>query len=181
MLGLMAWLLATRASVWPSGAALATWSEPSMPAAPPLLSMFTGWPQAAVNLAPIKRAARSIAPPGVAGTTIVSGLLGKACANARDANPPTAPRAARASSGLRCIDGLLFRSAHERRALGIELPVRDQALHRHGVLARAEAMLAVELVRLLDLAHVELDAQAWFLRHLHVAADDAQRLLREAL
>src|SRR5262245_66451708 len=83
MLGLMAWLLATRASVWPSGAALATWSEPSMPAAPPLLSMFTGWLHAAVNLAPIRRAAKSIAPPGVAGTTIVSGLLGKFCAKAR--------------------------------------------------------------------------------------------------
>ena len=54
-----------------------------MPAAPPTFSMFTGWPQAAVSLAPIRRAARSIAPPGVAGTMIVIGLLGKAaCAKA---------------------------------------------------------------------------------------------------
>src|SRR5438552_2083678 len=68
-------------------------------------------------------------------------------------------------------------STIEGRPLGIELPAGNERLHRHGVVARAQAVLLVELVGLLDLDHVELDPQARLLRHLHVAADDLQRLL----
>jgi len=77
MLGLMAWLLATRASMWPSGAALATASVPMMPVAPGLLSMTTAWPQASVSFCPTRRAVMSMAPPGDAGMTMVIDFFGK--------------------------------------------------------------------------------------------------------
>src|SRR5438552_16312590 len=57
-------------------------------------------------------------------------------------------------------------SAHQARSLRIEGPVRHQVLHRERVVARAEAVLPVELMRLLDLGHVQLDPQARRLRHL---------------
>jgi hypothetical protein len=76
MLGWIAWLLATSTSMWPSGGLLATRSVPMMPVAPARLSMTTGWPQASVSFWPMRRAARSIAPPGEAGTTMVICLLG---------------------------------------------------------------------------------------------------------
>src|SRR3989337_1862627 len=49
-------------------------------------------------------------------------------------------------------------SAVECRALRVEGPARDKILHGDGIVTRAEAVLPVELVRLLHLGHVELDA-----------------------
>lgn len=63
--------------------------------------------------------------------------------------------------------------------LWIEGPARDQVLHL-GV-ARAEAVLLVEQMSLLDLGHVELHAEAGLPRHFYQAALDLQRLLGEAL
>jgi hypothetical protein len=60
------------------GRALATNSVPMTPVAPALLSMVTGWPQLSVIFWPMRRASRSMAPPGEAGTTMVMGLVGKA-------------------------------------------------------------------------------------------------------
>ena len=77
MLGLMAWLLATSASVWPSGWARDTTSVPMIPVAPGLLSTTTGCPQAAVSFSPTRRATKSIAPPGEAGMMMVMVFRGK--------------------------------------------------------------------------------------------------------
>ena len=60
-------------------------------------------------------------------------------------------------------------SAVEGRPLGVEGPAGDQVLHRDRVVARPEPVLLVELVRLLDLDHVECDAQARRLRYLNEA------------
>jgi len=43
---------------------------------------------------------------------------------------------------------------------GSKRQFRDQVLHRDRVVARAEAVLLIERMRLLDLDHVELDAEA---------------------
>ena len=64
------------ASVWPS-VALAAMSTPSMPPAPGLFSITTGWPQRAASLSPISRAIRSSELPGPVGTTIFTGLFGQ--------------------------------------------------------------------------------------------------------
>ena len=48
--GLIAWLLATSASMWPSGAAVATACVPMVPVAPALLSITTGLPQSLRHL-----------------------------------------------------------------------------------------------------------------------------------
>ena len=74
--------LDTSSSVWPSGSARATSSPATTPPAPGLLSTTTGWPRAAAIFWPTVRAVRSAAPPGALGTTIRSGLAGKACARA---------------------------------------------------------------------------------------------------
>jgi hypothetical protein len=72
----MAWLLATSASVCPSGTARATNSVPIAPVAPALFSMMTDLLHTSVIFCPLSRATRSMAPPGEAGTTIVMDLLG---------------------------------------------------------------------------------------------------------
>src|SRR5678816_177339 len=69
-------------------------------------------------------------------------------------------------------------SAVEGRTLRIEGPAGNQELHRAGVVARAQAVTQVELMRLLDLRHVELDAEAGPGRHRHQAAFDLERLAR---
>src|SRR5437870_2588269 len=58
-------------------------------------------------------------------------------------------------------------SAHEAGTLVVELPARDQVLHGRRIVARPERFLLVQPVVLLDLRHVDLDAQAWLLRHCH--------------
>src|SRR5678815_5014782 len=69
----------------------------------------------------------------------------------------------------------------ERGPLGVEGPAGNQVLHRRRVVAGAEAVLEVEPVRLLDLGHVELDAEARTLRNLDESAPDLQRLGRQPL
>ena len=64
-------------SVWPS-VALATASMPSMPPAPGLFSMTTGWPQREASLSLMARTIRSSELPGPVGTTIFTGRLGQA-------------------------------------------------------------------------------------------------------
>ena len=51
-------------SVWPSGAAFAAISEPTMPLAPGRVSTMTCWPQASVNFCPIRRPTMSGPEPG---------------------------------------------------------------------------------------------------------------------
>src|SRR5438105_2916859 len=72
-------------------------------------------------------------------------------------------------------------SAVERGALRIECPAWNQVLHRHRVIARAQAVLQVEMVRSFDLDHVELDTEAGLLGHRHETPLDLQRLLGQAL
>src|SRR5262245_44298435 len=72
-------------------------------------------------------------------------------------------------------------SAHQARPLVVERPTRDEELHRGRVVARAEAMLLVELVRRRDPRHVDLDAEAGRIRHPDQSAGDAQRLLGQPL
>src|SRR5207253_285506 len=71
-------------------------------------------------------------------------------------------------------------STHEGRALVVERPARDEVLHRGRVVARAERLLLIEAVVLLDLTHVDLDAETGLLRHGDLTAGDLQRLARQA-
>ena len=63
-------------SVEPSGAAFATSRVPTSVPAPGLLSTITGTPSASANATAMRRACRSVPPPGVNGTTMRMGLLG---------------------------------------------------------------------------------------------------------
>src|SRR3712207_4299965 len=72
-------------------------------------------------------------------------------------------------------------STHQGGALAVEGPARDQVLHRRRVIARAERLGLVECVRLLDLRHVQLHAEAGPVGDGHLAAGDARRLLRQPL
>src|SRR4051794_3186993 len=126
-----------------------------MPAAPPLFSTTTVWPHLAPSFCATMRAPVSVPPPGGKGTTRVTARFGYVpCANT------AAVAASSAAAVRRLFMAGLGLSAVERRALRVEGPVGVQVLHRRRVVARTEAVLQVELVRLLDLDHVELDAEA---------------------
>ena len=75
--GLVARVIPLINKVWPSGADLATKSVPILVAAPGLYSTTTGLPKLSCNLLAMARAKISEVPPGVAGTMILMGLLGK--------------------------------------------------------------------------------------------------------
>ncbi|MNT64360.1 hypothetical protein D3C72_2022530 [compost metagenome] len=53
---------------------------PMLPPAPARLSTMTDWPSSVVSAWPMMRARMSVVPPAAKGTTMVTGLLGKACA-----------------------------------------------------------------------------------------------------
>src|SRR6185295_2210107 len=74
-------------SVYPSGAARTTRPTPMVPPAPVVLSTTTVWPIALVMRAAMMRAIVSVGPPAENGTTIVTGLAGKPCAEAASAIP----------------------------------------------------------------------------------------------
>ena len=75
--GATTWALLWIRIVWPSGAAFATASAPTKPAAPPgRFSMTTGWPSAAPAPSASTRATRSVVPPGAKGTTPRTGRSG---------------------------------------------------------------------------------------------------------
>ena len=63
-------------SVYPSGAAFATRSDPMLPPAPPRLSITNGFPSSSCRPFAIGRAAISDGPPGGQGTIIVTDLDG---------------------------------------------------------------------------------------------------------
>ncbi|MDT4823992.1 hypothetical protein FQZ97_572330 [compost metagenome] len=67
---------AASSSVWPSGAALATYSDAIMVPAPGLFSTSTGWPRRLCSRSASRRDMMSAAPPGENGTTSVTGLVG---------------------------------------------------------------------------------------------------------
>ena len=84
-MGLVAKVIPLINKVCPSGADLATKSVPMLVAAPGLYSTTTGLPKLSCNLFAMARAKMSEVPPGVAGTMILIGLLGKgACAQASE-------------------------------------------------------------------------------------------------
>src|SRR5437773_9868528 len=65
--------------VLPSGADFATYSAPMIWFAPGLFSTMMGWPRSSERRAPILREGASVAPPGEAGTTLLTGREGKCC------------------------------------------------------------------------------------------------------
>ena len=67
---------ATISSEWPSGAALATASVPTMPLAPARLSTITVWPSAFSSCGCSSRAVVSLSPPGANGTMMRTVWLG---------------------------------------------------------------------------------------------------------
>ena len=69
----------------------------------------------------------------------------------------------------------------QRRPLAVEFPIRNQKLHRRGVVTRAIAEAFVALVRLLDLRHVDLDTEAGPLGNGDEPAHDPERLFRQTL
>ena len=91
--------------------------------------------------------------------------------------------------------GIPIDLAHQTRPLVIELPARNQILHGHAVIPRAQSHAFVQLMGLGQLIHVQFDAQPSLLWHLHAAAapgeitaidthwiwQDGQRLTKEPL
>src|ERR1700755_1521912 len=65
---------------------------------------------------------------------------------------------------------------HHARPLRIETPARNQELHRRRIIARAEPMLLVEVVRPLDFRHVDLDAETGPLGHRDLSSHDPKWL-----
>src|SRR5690242_7072953 len=75
-------LTVAMASVYPSGAARATWLVPSAPLAPPTFSTTTGCPSSRRIGSDTSRAMMSVLPPGVNGTTTLMECVGYDCAKA---------------------------------------------------------------------------------------------------
>src|SRR5690242_9087735 len=72
-------------------------------------------------------------------------------------------------------------SAYQARTLVVELPARNQELHGGGVVPRASSNRFVELIGLLHLRHIELNAEAAFFRYFQFAVLDAEWLFGEPL
>src|SRR5450830_1520185 len=70
---------------------------------------------------------------------------------------------------------------HEAGFFIVELPARNQVLHGDGVVPRTESLGLVQRVGGHDLLHVDLDAEARRRWHVDHAADDLERIAREAL
>src|ERR1700704_4494839 len=92
-------------SLSPSRSALETYSAPILPAAPARFSTITGWPHLRDSFSPMMRGMTSALPPAGKGTTILTALLGYACACRAGGNPHSAAASSRAIRGL--IDVLL--------------------------------------------------------------------------
>src|SRR3977135_3632812 len=92
-------------SVFPSGRALKPAPAPMLAAAPARFSTITGWPHLRDSFSPMMRGMTSALPPAGKGTTILTALLGYACACRAGANPHSAAATRRAIRGL--IDVLL--------------------------------------------------------------------------
>src|SRR5438477_4760401 len=74
-------------SVWPSDADRATYSAAIWLLAPALFSTIACWPQASVKRCASMRPSVSVTPPGGAGTTMLTVLLGNVCAAAGPVEP----------------------------------------------------------------------------------------------
>src|SRR5262249_40785224 len=86
-----AWLPLLPITNWyPSGGALATRSEPTVPPAPLGFSTTTCWPRTSLSPWARMRPATSLGPPAANGTTRVSGRVGKFCAGAVPAEASSA-------------------------------------------------------------------------------------------
>ncbi len=94
--GEIAMVLGATSIVYPSAGALATALAPARPPTPGRFSTITGCPIRGGSFSERMRAKRSIPPPGGKGTTIVSGLDGKACACAAIGRARAAAQAATA-------------------------------------------------------------------------------------
>src|SRR5262249_45172455 len=70
---------------YPSGAALATRAVPVMPPPPPMSSTITCWPSASERPTARRRPAVSDALPAAKGTIMVTGRVGRPCADAAPA------------------------------------------------------------------------------------------------
>src|SRR3954462_5320805 len=85
-------------TVWPSGAALATYCAAMLELAPGRFSTTTGWPMFCETFAATRRVTPSAPPPGGKPTTQLIGLDGKlACARAPSGARLAAAAAARKS------------------------------------------------------------------------------------
>src|SRR6266852_3258435 len=82
---------------------------------------MTGWPSEPVSFSPRVRAIRSIAPPGVAGTTIFTGRDGYGCAGAA-----LAPSASSAATAV-VRNGRMRASKVQREGARLQRPAGDYA------------------------------------------------------
>ena len=71
--------------------------------------------------------------------------------------------------------------AHHARTLVIKRPVRDQILHAHRVIARAQAVFLVQLMSFHYPIHIELHAQTRFRRYLYHPAFNFKGLFGQTL
>ena len=72
-------------------------------------------------------------------------------------------------------------STHHARFFVIELPTGYEVLHGLCIVTRTQAMLQIQLMRFFNFDHIELNTQAWFLWHLHMAFNYLQRLFCETV
>jgi hypothetical protein len=136
----------------------------------------------------IARAMMSDEPPGVYGTTmriVLAGLRARrrrgderAGDERRSGDRAQCEAAARVECGCGHPFSLVV-IARGTDAWGRSAS-RNQVLHRDRIVAGAEAVLAIERVRRLDGRQVELDTESRCARHLHMAADDRERLFVSA-
>lgn len=91
--------------VCPSGLARATYSAAIRPPAPLRFSTMNGLPMRWLSFSAMRRAIRSVLPPGENGTTIVTGRFGQfpsaRAANGALASKPIAPSPKRRLTGLK--------------------------------------------------------------------------------
>src|ERR1700682_2728892 len=92
-------------SVCPSGAARATISAPTAPAAPGLFSTMIDWPQSLPRDGCMIRVSASAPPPGGNGTTMFTLYVGKVCANASGA--------ATARQAIASLDPIMVLGSHD--------------------------------------------------------------------
>src|SRR5262249_40631432 len=126
-LWLQAWVPLLPITNWyPSGGALATRSEPTVPPAPLGFSTTTCWPRTSLNPCARMRPATSLGPPAANGTTSVSGRLGQFCAGAvpvAASSPSSTPKAGTAALIIRLLIHMVRPWLHDTS------PARAQPTH----------------------------------------------------
>src|SRR3954463_11289710 len=153
----MVWCTAPMKRLYPSGDAREASDAPTVPPAPPRLSMISCLPVCLANCAPSGRANASVPPPAGNGTIIVTGLTGHAafCARAKGAAAAAAAAANPRRTARRCMlweSMLLCLLCRGHAGLRSTVQVRDRRSHRDFTLRQQRPVLVEPLgiVQIID-------------------------------